>query len=173
MPPVQQVTEHQHYQRSWCNSLSESQSTKELIQVSHPIHKTDQYPLVLGWWYLRRTHQPRKLERSWGQFDFIQAGSDKWLIGTHLAAISSINFKQIWVFPIPPIPYSRNNFLFWTASLVLVKKCFLSLVITSVRPVNRVLGFGIRGMTPSDVVLLPWMLTCNRSKGISLLEGHL
>ena len=41
-----------------------------------------------------------------------------------------------------------------------VKKCLLSLAIVSVRPVNRVLGFGGRGMTPSDVVPLPWMLTC-------------
>ena len=38
----------------------------------------------------------------------------------------------------------------------------------SVRPVNRVLGFGIRGMTP--VILLPWMLTCERSNAVSLVE---
>ena len=30
----------------------------------------------------------------------------------------------------------------------------------SVRPVNRLLGFGIRGMTPSDFVLLPLLLLC-------------
>jgi hypothetical protein len=35
---------------------------------------------------------------------------------------------------------------------------------TSVRPVNRLLGFGMRGMTPSDVVLLLlWMCICPRS----------
>ena len=29
---------------------------------------------------------------------------------------------------------------------------------TSVCPVNQLLGFGIRGMTPSDVILLPWLM---------------
>ena len=42
---------------------------------------------------------------------------------------------------------------------------------TSVRPVNRLLGFGVRGMTPSDVVLLPeqllWMCICPRRYQIS------
>ena len=38
------------------------------------------------------------------------------------------------------------------------EKCSLSLVMTSVRPVNRLLGFGIRGMIPSDVVQLVLLL---------------
>ena len=52
-----------------------------------------------------------------------------------------------------------------------VEKCCLSLAMTSVRPVNRLLGFGVRGMTPSDVVLLPeqllWMCICPRRYQIS------
>ena len=48
-----------------------------------------------------------------------------------------------------------------------MEKCFFSLAITSVRPVNRLLGFGIRGIIPSDVVLLALlmllMLICQRS----------
>jgi len=37
----------------------------------------------------------------------------------------------------------------------------------SVRPVNRILGFGMRGMTASDVLLLPklLMLICKRPQG--------
>ena len=41
----------------------------------------------------------------------------------------------------------------------------------SVRPVNRVLGFGIRGITP--VALSPWMLTCNRSNAVACLTDTL
>ena len=45
-----------------------------------------------------------------------------------------------------------------------LEKCALSLAMTSVRPVNRLLGFGIRGMTPSDIaLLLLWMWICQRS----------
>ena len=40
----------------------------------------------------------------------------------------------------------------------------------SVCPVNRVLRFGTRGMTP--IVLLPWMLTCNRFNAIALPDGY-
>ena len=57
---------------------------------------------------------------------------------------------------------------------MLVKKCILSLAMTSVRPVNRLLGFGIRGMTPSDVVLLPyWMCICPRSMLSIWFSGNL
>ena len=63
----------------------------------------------------------------------------------------------------PPIPFNRKNFLFWVMSFVL-EKCLLSLVMTSLRPVNRLLGFGMRGMTPSDIILSPllllWMCIC-------------
>ena len=53
----------------------------------------------------------------------------------------------------------------------LVRKCILSFAMGSVRPVNRVLGFGIRGITP--VALSPWMLTCNRSNAVACLTDTL
>ena len=44
---------------------------------------------------------------------------------------------------------------------------------TTVCPVNRMLEFGIRGMTASDVVLLSlWMLICKGSSAISLLGEY-
>ena len=76
----------------------------------------------------------------------------------------------------PPIPCSRKNLLFWAESFVL-EKCPLSLAMTAVRPVNRLLGFGIRGMTPSDVILLRsfmlCMCICQRSMTSACFGGYL
>src|SRR5277367_6752527 len=41
---------------------------------------------------------------------------------THRSEFSSINLRQICVFPIPPIPYSRKEFLRWGASDSALKK---------------------------------------------------
>ena len=49
----------------------------------------------------------------------------------------------------------------------MLEKWLLSLVMTSVRPVNRLLEFGISGTIPSDVALLP-LLICKRSSAVSL-----
>ena len=66
----------------------------------------------------------------------------------------------------PPIPCNKKNFLFMAEPSPL-EKCALSLAMTSVRPVNRLLGFGMMGMTPSDIaLLLLWTLLiwiCQRS----------
>ena len=59
---------------------------------------------------------------------------------TYLSAISSVNLRQIWVFPIPPIPQRRQERL----DLLLARfiKILPSLSSTSFRPVNNGLGFG-------------------------------
>src|ERR1700728_3527930 len=41
---------------------------------------------------------------------------------THRSEFSSVNFRQICVFPIPPIPYSRKDFLRWGLTDSALKK---------------------------------------------------
>ena len=57
----------------------------------------------------------------------------------------------------------------------MVEKWLFSLMVSAVRPVNRLLGFGIRGMTPSDAVLLPLMfwMCIYQIHAISLLGGYM
>src|ERR1700721_4169702 len=42
--------------------------------------------------------------------------------GTHRSEFSSVNFRQICVFPMPPIPYSKKDFLRWGSSDPAAKK---------------------------------------------------
>src|ERR1700730_7026576 len=41
---------------------------------------------------------------------------------THRSEFSSVNFRQICVFPMPPIPYSRKDFLRWDPPDLVLKK---------------------------------------------------
>src|ERR1700728_221815 len=41
---------------------------------------------------------------------------------THRSEFSSANFRQICVFPMPPIPYNRKDFLRWGSSDSALKK---------------------------------------------------
>ena len=54
----------------------------------------------------------------------------------------------------------------------MLEKWLLSLIMSGVRPVNRLLGFGIRGMTPSDAVLSPLMFWMCIYHAISLPSGY-
>src|SRR6202035_4046790 len=45
---------------------------------------------------------------------------------THISEFSSVNFKQICVFPMPPIPYSRKDFLRRGSSCLILKKSLSS-----------------------------------------------
>src|SRR5277367_4836110 len=60
----------------------------------------------------------------------------------YLSAISSMNLRQICVFPIPPIPQRRHDRLGISLLLVRGTKIFPSLSSTSFRPVNNGLGLG-------------------------------
>ena len=61
----------------------------------------------------------------------------------NLADISSINLRQIWVFPIPPVPQRRQEHLDINLLSVQWMKIFRSLLSTSSCPTNNelVLGF--------------------------------
>src|SRR5271155_2721952 len=60
----------------------------------------------------------------------------------YLSAISSMNLRQIYVFPITLIPQRRHERLGISLLLVPGKKIFPSLLSSSFRPVNNGLGLG-------------------------------
>jgi len=51
------------------------------------------------------------IQKTWENLDVLVIRSEIVSEETYLPAISSTNFKQICVFPIPPIPYNKNDFL--------------------------------------------------------------
>ena len=61
---------------------------------------------------------------------------------TYLSDIFSVNLRQIWVFPIPPIPQRRQEHLDIGPLLVQGVKIFPSWLSISFRPVNIRLEFG-------------------------------
>ena len=76
---------------------------------------------------------------------------------TYLSDISSMNFMQIWLFPMPPIPQRRQEHL----PVARAKKMFPSLSSTSFRPVKNGLEFGRRStgiVSPSaEKMLTTWV----------------
>ena len=62
----------------------------------------------------------------------------------NLLDTSSINFRQIWVFPIPPVPQRRQERLINLPSAQWIK-IFQSLLSASFRPINSELEFGFWG----------------------------
>ena len=75
----------------------------------------------------------------------------KYLLVRHLLDESQKNLSL----PNTPMPYNKNKFQHWSVSLLLAVKCSLSLMRTSVRPVNQILEFGFTEIAALDVVLLP------------------
>jgi len=62
-----------------------------------------------------------------------------------------MNFKQIWVFPMPPMPYKRNDFL-WSSTWVV--KWSFKLFRYSSLPMKKILEC-FRGVSDGRV-LLAW-----------------
>ena len=76
---------------------------------------------------------------------------------THSFPFSSMNLRQIWVFPMPPIPYRRKKIL---SSLGCALKCLFKLSRYVSRPVNILLAClrGGRGAISSPADISGW--TC-------------
>ena len=64
----------------------------------------------------------------------------------YLSDISSVNLRQIWVFPIPPVPQRRQERLNINSLSAPWTKIFPSLSSTSFCPVNSGLEFGLRDL---------------------------
>jgi len=73
---------------------------------------------------------------------------------THRSEFSSMNFRQICVFPMPPIPYSKKDFLRWDPSDSVLKKA-RSFVKWSLRPVKCGLegALGLYSIFGKEIVL--------------------
>ena len=77
---------------------------------------------------------------------------------TYLSDISSANLRQIWVFPIPPIPESRQERLDINLLSARWTKIFPSLSSTSLRPVNIGLEFCFWSKGTFVCICLSWAL---------------